>query len=188
MKKLFLFLMVVAIGSTAFAQKEVGGIMLPATQQFDNQTLVLNGAGVREKLWIDLYAAGLYLNERTNNSAEVLTSKEPVALRLHIVSRLITSNKMIDAVTEGFEKSTGGKTAPIQDGIDTMIGFFKEDIKRDDIFDLVYLPSKNATAAYKNGKLAGMVEGKAFKTALFGIWLSNRPVDDGLKKDLLAGK
>ena len=188
MKNLFLLLMLVAIGSTAFAQKKVGGIALPATQQFDNQTLVLNGAGVREKLWIDLYAAGLYLNEKTTNAARVLNSDKPVALRLHIVSKLITSDKMVDAVTEGFEKSTGGKTAPIQDKIDTMLGFFKEDIKKNDVFDLVYLPSKNATAAYKNGKLAGMVEGKDFKNALFGIWLSNRPADDDLRDDLLAGR
>jgi hypothetical protein len=111
-----------------------------------------------------------------------------MALKLHIVSKLITSSKMVDAVTEGFEKSTGGNTAPIQDRIDTILGFFKEDIKKNDIFDLVYLPAKGGVVAYKNGKEVGLVKGKDFKKALFGIWLSNSPADDGLKSELLAGK
>ena len=187
MKNLLLLFMAVVVSSTAVAQKEVGGVTLPATQKFENHTLHLNGAGVREKLWIDLYAAGLYLEKKTTNADDVLNSDKPMAIKLHIVSKLITSEKMVDAVTEGFENSTNGNTAPIQDEIDTMLGFFKEDIKKNDVFDLVYVPSRGVVA-HKNGKERGVVKGKEFKKALFGIWLSNRPADDGLKGDLLSGK
>ena len=187
MKNLLLLLMAVVVSSTAEAQKEVGGVKLPATQKFESHTLHLNGAGVREKLWIDLYAAGLYLEKKTSNAEEVLNSDKPMAIKLHIVSKLITSDKMVEAVTEGFEKATNGNTAPIQDEINTMLGFFKEDIKKHDVFDLVYVPSRGVVAL-KNGKERGVVQGKEFKKALFGIWLSNRPADDDLKKDLLAGK
>ncbi|MDX1602753.1 MAG: chalcone isomerase family protein [Salinimicrobium sediminis] len=187
MKNLFLLIMAVVVSSTAVAQKEVGGVTLPATQKFKEHTLHLNGAGVREKLWIDLYAAGLYLEKKTSNADEVLNSDKPMAIKLHIVSKLITSDKMVEAVTEGFEKATNGNTAPIQDEINTMLGFFKEDIKKNDVFDLVYVPSKGVIA-HKNGKERGVVEGKEFKKALFGIWLSNRPADDDLKKELLSGK
>lgn len=187
MKNLLLLIMAVVVSSTAVAQKEVGGVTLPATQKFESHTLHLNGAGVREKLWIDLYAAGLYLEKKTSNAEEVLNSDKPMAIKLHIVSKLITSDKMVEAVTEGFEKATNGNTAPIQDEINTMLGFFKEDIKKNDVFDLVYVPSRGVVA-HKNGKERGVVEGKEFKKALFGIWLSNRPADDDLKNDLLAGK
>lgn len=187
MKNLLLLIMAVVVSSTAVAQKEVGGVTLPATQKFNEHTLHLNGAGVREKLWIDLYAAGLYLEKKTSNADEVLNSDKPMAIKLHIVSKLITSDKMVEAVTEGFEKATNGNTAPIQDEINTMLGFFKEDIKKNDVFDLVYVPSKGVIA-HKNGKERGVVEGKEFKKALFGIWLSNRPADDDLKKELLSGK
>ncbi|SOC81479.1 Chalcone isomerase-like [Salinimicrobium sediminis] len=187
MKNLLLLIMAVVVSSTAVAQKEVGGVTLPATQKFKEHTLHLNGAGVREKLWIDLYAAGLYLEKKTSNADEVLNSDKPMAIKLHIVSKLITSDKMVEAVTEGFEKATNGNTAPIQDEINTMLGFFKEDIKKNDVFDLVYVPSKGVIA-HKNGKERGVVEGKEFKKALFGIWLSNRPADDDLKKELLSGK
>ena len=187
MKNLVLIMMAVVLSMTANAQKKVGDATLPLTETYEGNQLVLNGAGVREKLWIDLYAAGLYLDEKSKNAIAILESDKPMALKLHIVSKLITSDKMVDAVTEGFEKSTDGNTAPIQDKIDKILGFFKEDIKKNDIFDLVYLPNKGVVA-YKNGKEKGVVEGKDFKKALFGIWLSNRPADDDLKENLLAGK
>jgi hypothetical protein len=185
MKNLLLLLMAVVVSSTAVAQKEVGGVVLPASEKYQEHTLHLNGAGVREKLWIDLYAAGLYLDQKNNNAQEILNSDKPMSIKLHIVSKLITSNKMVDAVTEGFENATNGNTAPIQNEINQLLGFFREDIKKNDIFDLVYLPGKGVTA-YKNGKERGVIKGKEFKKALFGIWLSNRPADDGLKEDLLA--
>lgn len=174
------------MSSTAVtAQIKVGGAVLPPTETFYGETVTLNGAGVREKLWIDLYAAGLYLNEKTSEASKVLNAEKPMAIKLHIVSKLISSEKMIEAVTEGFEKSTNGNTAPIQKEIDSLIGFFKEDIKKNDVFDLVYLPSKGVVA-YKNGVEKGVVPGIEFKKALFGIWLSNRPADDDLKAKMLA--
>ncbi len=185
MKNLLLLLMAVVVSSTAVAQKKVGGVTLPATQTFQNHSLQLNGAGVREKLWIDLYAAGLYLDQKNQNAQEILNADKPMAIKLHIVSKLITSDKMVEAVTEGFENSTNGNTAPIQDEINQLLGFFREDIQKNDVFDLVYLPNKGVVA-FKNGKERGVVTGKDFKKALFGIWLSNRPADDGLKDDLLA--
>lgn len=185
MKNVLLILIAALLSVPATAQKEVGGIVLPATLNYSDQNLSLNGAGVREKLWIDLYSAGLYLDGRSNNATEILNSNEPMAIRLHIVSKLITSDKMVEAVTEGFEKSTNGNTAPIQPKIDKILGFFKEDIKKNDIFDLVYVPNKGVTA-YKNGKARGTVAGEDFKKALFGIWLSGQPADDDLKENLLG--
>lgn len=185
MKKLILLMMAIVVASTATAQMKVGDAVLPSTATFHGETISLNGAGVREKLWIDLYAAGLYLNEKSSDANMILNAEKPMAIKLHIVSKLISSEKMVDAVTDGFEKSTNGNTAPIQKEIDTMLDFFKEDIKKNDVFDLVYLPSKGVIA-YKNGEEKGIVEGKEFKKALFGIWLSNNPADDDLKENLLA--
>lgn len=187
MKKISLLLLVIALGFSGNAQKKVGDATLPVTTNFNGNELVLNGAGIREKLWIDLYAAGLYLEQKSQDANAILNSNKPMALKLHIVSKLITSEKMTEAVTEGFKNSTNGNTAPIQNEIDQILGFFKEDIKKNDVFDLVYVPGKGIVA-YKNGKEKGVVEGKDFKKALFGIWLSNRPADDDLKKNLLSVK
>ena len=185
MKNVMLLLLTVFSVGLSNAQTKVGDATLPNTETFDDATLVLNGAGVREKLWIDLYAAGLYLDKKSSDSKTIISSEKPMAIKLHIVSGLISSEKLIDAVRDGFNKSTNGNTAPIQPQIDTMLSYFKDEITKDDVFDLVYLPSRGVVA-YKNGEERGVVKGKDFKEALFGIWLSSDPADKGLKDDLLG--
>ena len=73
----------------------------------------------------------------------------------------------------------------MQSKIDQFISFFGEEIKKGDVFDITYQPGKGVVS-YKNGKGKGVIEGMDFKKALFGIWLSKNPVDDGLKEDMLG--
>ena len=185
MKKIvFVFIALMSAGLT-FAQTEVGGVNLPNSESFQGQTLNLNGAGVREKLWIDLYAGGLYLTNKSSDASAIISADEPMSIKLHIVSKLITSEKMMEAVNEGFESSTRGNTKPIASKIKKFQEFFMEEITRDDVFDIVYVPSKGVVA-YKNDKELGVIEGIDFKKALFGIWLSNDPADDDLKEAMLG--
>lgn len=186
MRNLLLIFLCFASFYTVSAQTQVGSATLPNTETFKDYTLTLNGAGVREKFWIDLYAAGFYVNEKTSDAKAVINSNKPMAIKLHIVSKLISSDKLIDAVKDGFDKSTNGNTASIQPQIDHMLGFFKDEISKDDIFDLVYVPSEGAVVAYKNGEERGAVKGEEFKKALFGIWLSDRAADNKLRKSLLG--
>ncbi|MBE7638945.1 chalcone isomerase [Salegentibacter sp. BLCTC] len=185
MKKIiFLFIAVFSLHSIS-AQTEIGGATLPNSLNFGSEKLVLNGAGVREKFWMDMYAGGLYLKAKSGNASEIMNKNEAMALKLHIVSKMITSERMIDAVNEGFENATGGNTAPLSDEIKKFISFFEEEINKGDIFDLVYLPERGMVI-YKNGNESGTIQGLAFKKALFGIWLSNKPADKDLKKGMLG--
>lgn len=185
MKKIiFVFIALMSAGLTS-AQTEVGGVNLPNSETYQGQTLNLNGAGVREKLWIDLYAGGLYLAKKSSDASAIVSANEPMSIKLHIVSKLITSEKMMDAVNEGFQNSTGGNTKPLSAEIKKFQGFFMEEIKKNDVFDIVYIPAKGVVA-YKNDKELGTIDGMDFKKALFGIWLSNRPADDDLKEAMLG--
>ncbi|WBL20895.1 chalcone isomerase family protein [Zunongwangia sp. HRR-M8] len=185
MKKYVLLLVAVCSLTVMSAQKKVGGVELPAKVEFKGETLNLNGAGVREKFWIDLYAGGLYLTDKNSDAEKITNADKPMAIKLHIVSKLITSDKMIDAVNEGFENATEGKTAPIEAEIKRFQGFFSDEIKKNDVFDLVYIPGEGVIS-YKNGKEKGTIKGIAFKKALFGIWLSKKPAEDDLKEAMLG--
>lgn len=186
MKKLALLLFILSIGLTTYAQKKVGGVTLPEKLVFGKTTLKLNGAGVREKMWLDLYACGLYVKNTSSNATEIISSKESMGMKLHIVSSLISSKKMNDAVEEGFKKATGGKTKALREKIDAFKAIFsKEEIKKGDIYDIMYIPSKG-TVVFKNGKVHSPIEGHEFKKALFAIWLGSKPADEDLKEDLLG--
>ena len=183
MKKTLVVLFAILGLNLSFAQTKVGDATLPNTVTFSNASLKLNGAGLREKMWIDLYACGLYLTNKSSNANTVINADETMALKLHIVSGLVTQEKMVKAVNDGFEKSKSGKASDAE--IKKFKGFFNDEIVDGTIFDIVYANGK--TTVYRNGKEKGSIEGLAFKQALFGIWLGNKPADKDLKEDLLGG-
>lgn len=185
MKNLLFLIFAFVFITVAPAQTKAAGATLPNSVTFEGKALVLNGVGVREKFWMDMYAGALYLNSKSSNASEIIAANEPMAIKLHMVSKMITSDRMIDAVNEGFENSTKGNTAPLKAEIVKFKGFFKEEIKINDVFDMAYLPS-NGVVVYKNGNELGTIKGMAFKKALFGIWLSEDPADKKLKSGMLG--
>ena len=187
MKKLIiLFIITASQFGIANAQKTVGGVTMPKKVMIGKTILELNGAGVREKFFMDMYACGLYVQQKTNNAQDIIEKDKHTAIKIHIISGLITSKKMTDAVEEGFKKSTGGKTEAIRKEIDAIKKVFsKEEIQKNDIYDIIYVPSKG-TVIFKNGKIQPIIKGLAFKKALFAIWIGDKPVDKDLRKDLLS--
>jgi hypothetical protein len=165
--------------------KEVEGVNLPDSLEVANSKVILNGAGVRSKFFMDLYVGGLYLENKSNNPQEIIEADEPMAIRLHIISSLITSKKMENATREGFENATKGNTEPIKSQIEEFISVFKEKIEENDIFDLIYMPGKGLEV-YKNSEFKSRIEGLTFKQALFGIWLCDKPAQKSLKKEMLG--
>lgn len=188
MKKIFLSLCFsIMLASISFSQVKLYGVAFPAKLGFDNKVVVLNGAGVRNKYFMNVYVAGLYLRTKNSNPQEIINADQPMAVRLQIISSLVTRDRMAESIIEGFEQSTGGKTKPIQKEIDMIIKIFKsEPIKVGDVFDIMYTPGKGITAT-KNGKDYGiLIKGLSFKKAVFGIWLGEDPVDDPLKDKMLG--
>ncbi|BCY29515.1 chalcone isomerase family protein [Flavobacterium okayamense] len=187
MRKQFLMAVLLVV-STVFsvnAQKEVSGVKVSNNLVVEGHDLMLNGAGLREKMWIDLYVGSLYLPKKSSNAAEIMSSNDAQAIKLNIVSGMITSEKMINAVNEGFENATGGKTAPLKAKIDKFKSFFKDEIKKGDEFLIANVPGKGVMVS-KNGVAKGTIDGADFKKALFGIWLSNKPADKDLKAGMLG--
>ena len=165
--------------------KEIGGINMPESLEAGKTKLLLNGAGIREKFFMDLYVAGLYLKEKSGDPKVIIEANEPMAIRLHIISSMITSKKMEKATRKGFENATGGNIEPIEVQIEKFISVFEDQIEENDIFDLIYLPRKGVEV-YKNSESKSVLEGIAFKNALFGIWLSDKPAQKSLKKAMLG--
>lgn len=167
------------------AQTTIAGVNFPSVLKTEKGELVINGGGVREKLWIDVYVAALYLLEKNKDPRKIIEADQPMAVRLEIVSSMVNSDNMSEAVREGFEKSTRGNTSPLKDRIDAFIGVFSEPIKQKDVFELVYIPD-TGVKIYKNGAYKSVIRGLDFKKALFGIWLGDQPVSTSLKNGMLG--
>jgi hypothetical protein len=179
--------LLVSFFCVSFAQAAtVAGVEIPDSLNASGKDLSLNGAGIRTKWMMDIYVGGLYLAEASQDGAAVVKADAPMAIKLHIVSGMLTSEKMKTATSEGFVNSTGGNTAPVQASIDKFMALFNEEIAENDVFDLVYEPGKGV-AVYKNEELVDTIDGgMAFKEALFGIWLSDKPAQEDLKAKMLG--
>lgn len=163
----------------------IDGVTLDQEYKTDDANLVLNGAGVRSKFFIDVYVGALYLPKKSTDNNAVIKADESMGIRLHITSDLINGEKMADATRDGFVKSTKGNLAPIQERMDRLIAAFKDSVEKGDQFDLLYTPSKGVTI-FRNGKIKATVKGLDFKQALFGIWLSDDPAQDSLKEAMMG--
>lgn len=163
----------------------IKGVDVKETMTLENQKLVLNGAGVRTKWFVDGYIAALYLSEKSSDSEAVIAADEPMAVRLIITSGMITPKRMSDSTRDGFVSSTGGNIAPIESEIDELISAFKDKVEEGDIFDLVYQPEVGVTV-YRNGEEKAKVEGMEFKKAMFGIWISKNGIQKSLRKEMMG--
>lgn len=181
---LAIFLLAGALVAPAYALN-VGGVDVPDTYSAMGQELQLNGAGTRSKWFMNLYVGGLYVPEKVNDAEAVIAADEPQAITLHITSGMITSERMTEATMEGFQAATGGDLSAIQAEVDQLMAVFQEDIEEGDVFDLVYVPG-TGVQVFKNGEQRDSVGDLEFKKALFGIWLSDKPVQKDLKQKMLG--
>ena len=171
---------------TSGTLKEVEGVEFAEKITVEGKSLVLNGAGLREKYYLDLYVAGLYLESKTTDANKIIKDDKPMMLKINIVSTLITSEKMVEAVDEGFENSAPGKINELAPKIKQFKDvFLKEEIKEDDVYDIISIPGKGVMVK-KNGNLETTITGLDFKQGLFGIWLCDEPADEDLKEGLLG--
>lgn len=190
MKKILLLLTILLSlqFSTVSAQTQidVNGVTVPRKIEFQGKSLQLNGAGGRSKMWLEVYVQALYLSQLTQDPQFIIDSDTEMAVRIEITSSMVSSSKLTKAMNTGFEKSTGANLEQLRPRIEQLKSFLSDAITEKDVFILAYNPLDQNVYVSKNEVLKGKIPGFDFKKALFGIWLSDKPVDETLKKHLLG--
>lgn len=173
-------------GSTAMAA-EVSGVFIDNEIKTSNgQTLVLNGAGLREKFWVDVYVGSLYLEHPFTDVTRILSTPEPWRIQLDFIYKEVARNKLLDSWREGFEKNQSAETLQqLQSRIAAFYRFFDSSALARDQFWFDYQPGIG-TRVSKNKQSLGVIPGEDFANALLEIWLGNYPADKSLKKAMLG--
>jgi hypothetical protein len=171
---------------SAQTQLEVNGVTVPRKIEVQNKTMQLNGAGGRSKMWLEVYVQALYLSQLSQDPKFIIDSDTEMAIRIEITSSMVSSNKLTKAMNAGFEKSAGSNLEELRPRIEQFKTLLSDPITEKDVFILWYNPFDQTVNVIKNEVVKGKVPGFDFKKALFGIWLSDKPVDETLKKHLLG--
>ena len=183
-KSIALFLTVIVLSASTY--KTIEGFEFKDEITIGKEKLILNGLGLREKYWFDLYVAGLYLKSKSDNATKIINLNETKVLHIKMVSSMVTSEKFIAATDEGFINSAGSQIDSIKTQITLFKSIFKDEaIVENDEFKLISIPGKGIKVE-KNGTLKKTISGELFSQALFGIWLCGEPADEDLKKGLLG--
>lgn len=179
---LFALTLTLFSSSAAWASTKAG-VTLPDKANVGGKDLVLNGLGVREATVfnVEVYVAGLYVEEKTGNSDAVLASDKTKKLTMHFV-REVDQDDLVGAFEEGFEKNGAG--ASLAAKVKQFLGYLGAVNKGDEIV-MSYVPEKGVEVAYK-GAVKGTIAGADFQKVLYAIFVGPKPPNASLKQGLLG--
>jgi hypothetical protein len=161
----------------------LAGVTMADTAQAGDQQLKLNGMGLREKLWIDVYVAGLYLPAEESSSEKILADDGPRHLVMHFVYD-VDQGKICDAWNESLEANVANAGAALKKDFETLCTWM-EDFADGEEMACTYIPGKGTEITVK-GTSKGTIEGKEFADALYSSWIGEHPATEKLKKGLLG--
>jgi len=178
---------VVVLGLLALAvpalAATLAGVTLPDSVTVGNQTLVLNGMGVRTKLFVKVYVGGLYLEKKSSDANAVIQSDASKRIVLQFV-RDVSKDQMTEAFDESLKANGSGKAAALKSEIAQFLGAL-EPLKTGDQFAVTYVPGAGTTVSVR-GKDTVTIPGLPFGQLVFSMWLGPKPPNGDLKKGLLG--
>ena len=173
--------------SSAFAETTLAGVKLDDTAQVGNQTLKLNGAGIRYKVIFKVYVAAMYLPEVKSTTAEVLALPGAKRLSLVILRDLSSDdlgNRFMDGLKKNLEYAERAKL------VNSMVIFGQmfaliPGMKKGDVLNLDLVPGVGVVSQMNGKQLGETITDQSFYNAVLKIWLGNHPVDEELKRKML---
>jgi len=176
-------LLLFLVAAPAFAA-EVAGVKIDEQTRVGSAELVLKGAGLRKRFFLQVYAMGLYVADR---NADPVTQPGAKRIAIHML-RDVDADQFVGALSDGIRDNHSEAEAralePRVAQLGAIIAALKE-AKKGMLITLDGVPG--GTLVSVDGKPAGKpIEGEDFYRALLRIWLGDKPVQDDLKKALLG--
>jgi len=176
-------LLLLLLAAPAFGA-EVAGVKIDEQTRVAQAPLVLKGAGLRKRFFVQVYAMGLYVADR---NADPVTQPGAKRIAIHML-RDVDADQFVGALSDGIRDNHSAAEAkslePRVAQLGAILAALKE-AKKGMLITLDGVPG--GTLVSVDGKPAGKpIEGEDFYRALLRIWLGDKPVQDDLKKALLG--
>lgn len=183
---LLLMISLMATGMPASAH-QFAGVDIPDTVTLaeDGPSLVLNGAGIRKKFFMDIYIGALYLPAKTTDAAAILADTGPASVLMHFLYKEVSKEKITGGWNEGLAANhTTEEMAALQPQLTAFNALF-DTAREGDVIRIDFLPG-TGTRVLINGTPSGTVAGANFYRALLRVWLGANPVSKALKQGMLG--
>src|SRR5438445_8793787 len=90
----FLVLLPLLMFAAAVPAGTIERVTFPDTVTVGGRTLLLNGMGLRQKLFFNLYVGALYLENKSDDDSAILGADAPKRLVLHFLYREVSREKL----------------------------------------------------------------------------------------------
>jgi hypothetical protein len=178
-----LLLMALALPAGA---AEVAGVKIDDKTSVAGAELALKGAWLRKRLFVQVYAMGLYIADRTADPIAQGGAKRIAIHMLRDVDADTFAKALVDGMRPNHDAATMQALEPRIAQLNAVMAGMKE-AKKGMAIALDWVPGIG-TQVTIDGKAAGKpIEGEDFYRALLRIWVGEKPVQDDLKKALLGG-
>jgi hypothetical protein len=182
MRKVVLALACACVLSIPLIAATLADVTLPDTITVSNRALVLNGLGLRSKLFVKVYVGGLYLEKKTSDATAVIQADAPKRVVLQFLYEP-SREQMVDSFREGFEGNAPGKfKAEVEQWLAA-----QEALKKGDQLVATYVPGTGTTLTIR-GKDKLTIPGLPFAQAAFSVWFGPKPPTADLKNGMLGKK
>lgn len=165
---------------------EVAGVKVEDRLKVGSSELVLNGAGLRSKMFIKVYIGALYVGQKATTPAAIYDSTGPRRMVLRLL-RDLDADSLHSALDEGLKNNhSPAEMADMKGQAEQLAGIMKSigKVREGDTIAIDF--TADGVAVSQNGEQRGKVPGAGFARALLKVWLGDKPADASLKKSLLG--
>ena len=145
----------------------LAGVSMPDYAKVNNETLTLNGLGLREKYWVDVYVAGLYLPSKMNDGNAIMTANVDKRIQVEFIYSSVPQAKMIAVLEENISNNpqfSSDTVAKIR-----QCGSWMQDFTSGDVVVFDYAPLTQTTTIYINDKIRGSIQSKDYGSYLCNV-------------------
>jgi len=176
------------LAATAASAAEVAGVKIEDKTRVGTADLALNGAGLRKRVFFQVYVIGLYLPRRGTTPAAILEQPGPKRVAIHML-RDVGADDFTAALADGIRANHSEAEAKALEPRIQELGAIMAELKEARKGMAITLDwSGTGTILSVQGKPMGRpIAGEDFYRALLRIWIGDKPVQDDLKKALLGG-
>jgi len=165
---------------------EVAGVKIDEQIKVGSSELVLNGAGLRSRVFIKVYVGALYVTQKAATPAALLDAGNPRRMSLRLL-RDLDADTLYGALLDGLKNNNSeAELAALKAPIDQFAEIMKKigNARSGDTVAIDF--TGDGVGVSLNGEARGKVAGATFGRALLKVWLGDKPVDASLKKALLG--